>query len=196
MRVYQLKFKGFLILIKMENIEEIWKDVVGYEGYYQISNLGRIKSLNYGKNGYAKILKNSFIASYKYYQIKLYKDTKSKILKVHRLLAQAFIPNPENKPCINHIDGDKLNNDLSNLEWCTYSENIQHAFDTGLKGTSAELIEKIRKANSKKIINIKTGEVFSSITETSNINKISYSALSNRLHGRVFNDTGFRFKVD
>lgn len=70
---------------------------------------------------------------------------KRKSLKVHRLLAQTFIPNPENKPCVNHIDGDKANNTLSNLEWCTVQENVQHAYDEGLQ----EGIKGERNANSK-----------------------------------------------
>ena len=67
-----------------------------------------------------------------YYAVMLWLGNKSKCAKVHRLVAEAFIPNPDNLPCINHKDGNKLNNQVTNLEWCTYQENMQHAVRTGL----------------------------------------------------------------
>lgn len=102
-------------------MDEIWKDVVGYEGLYQVSNYGRIKSLyNYKRNG-----TNILTPRYKhgYYQIGLRKNKKRKWLAVHRLVAKAFIPNPENLPCVNHKDENKTNNCVYNLEWCTHSYN-------------------------------------------------------------------------
>ena len=115
-------------------MEEIWKDIRGYEGLYQISNLGRIKSLPKWrvKYGYGEIILKQSIGKKGYKVISLNKNKKRKQYKVHRLIAEAFIPNPENKPQINHIDGNKLNNDINNLEWCTQNENIQHAYNTGL----------------------------------------------------------------
>lgn len=70
-----------------------------------------------------------------YHRIQIWKDNKCKYIAWHRIIAETFIPNPKNKPVINHIDGDKTNNYVSNLEWCTQSENIQHAFKTGLSKT-------------------------------------------------------------
>ena len=115
---------------------EIWKDIEGYENKYQISNLGNVKSLEtwtgdkYIKR--EKILKNMVYGN-GYYYVCLSKNGKVKKYKVNRLVAQAFIPNPENKPFTNHIDGDKLNNNVDNLEWCTQSENMKHASKMGLR---------------------------------------------------------------
>ena len=123
-------------------MEEIWKDIEGYEGLYQVSNYGRVKSLpkihkttkNYNKLGY--ITKEKILRQRKtqrgYFLVTLYKDQKGKSLYVHRLVANMFILNKDNKPCINHKNGDKKDNKVTNLEWCTYSENMIHAYATGL----------------------------------------------------------------
>lgn len=110
---------------------EIWKDIVGYEGLYQVSNMGRVKSLNYNHTLEERILKNIKSNGY-YYRVMLYKNKKGKSIRIHRLVGNAFIKNPDNKPCINHIDGNKSNNRVDNLEWCTYKENTEHAFITGM----------------------------------------------------------------
>lgn len=98
---------------------EIWKDIKGYEGLYQISNLGNVKSLR--KNVILKCSKCSREGNY--YKAGLYKNGKTKTILVHKLVANAFIPNPNNLPCINHKDENKLNNKADNLEWCTYKQN-------------------------------------------------------------------------
>lgn len=116
---------------------EIWKDVAGYEGLYQVSNLGRVKSYAHlvkCRGGYrtqpSKILTNCYDGNY--FHVTLFYKGKRNIFFVHRLVAEAFIPNPQNKATINHIDGNKLNNNVCNLEWATYSENGKHAFKMGL----------------------------------------------------------------
>ena len=116
-------------------MEEIWKDIEGYEGLYKVSNLGRIYS-SYGQNKETcklPILRGS-ISSHGYRIVGLTKNKHVKSFFIHRLVAKAFIPNPENKPDINHIDGNKENNNINNLEWCTKSENTKHAHVTGLMG--------------------------------------------------------------
>jgi hypothetical protein len=113
---------------------EIWKDIIGYEGFYQVSNQGRIKSFYKNSKLIDKVnkIKSLKLAKDGYYNIQLIKNTKSRIFRVHRLVAVAFIPNLENKLEINHKDGIKTNNSIENLEWCTRSENMKHAVKTGL----------------------------------------------------------------
>ena len=98
--------------------KEYWKPVVGYEGLYEVSNWGRVKSLKFGKE---KILKP--IIRHGYYFVGLSKNGIVKSYSVHRLVAQVFIPNPNNLPCVNHKDENKQNNVVSNLEWCTHEYN-------------------------------------------------------------------------
>lgn len=107
-------------------MEEIWKDVPGYEGLYEISNTGSVKSLY--KN---KFLKQR-ISTNGYWVVDLTKDHRASVKRVHRLVALTFIPAVAGKPFVNHIDGNRLNNNISNLEWCTQSENVSHAYRIGL----------------------------------------------------------------
>ena len=119
-------------------MDEIWKDIKGYEGLYMISNLGRIKSLSKQKRSKTqtnyitkeKILKPQ-IGEY-YLHVDLYKDKKDHTKTIHSLVAKAFIPNPNNLPEVNHKDGIKYNNNVTNLEWSTFSDNTKHAYKTGL----------------------------------------------------------------
>lgn len=107
---------------------EIWRDVNGYEGLYQVSNLGRLRRMF--KNG-----KVNFLSGKKdkdgYVEVILSKNQTKKFARLHRLVADAFAPNPENKPQVNHKDRNKENNAASNLEWVTGSENTIHAYATG-----------------------------------------------------------------
>lgn len=112
-------------------MQEIWKDIPNYEGLYQVSNWGRIKSLNYNHTKKPKILcdkkhKNGYLT------IMLCNKGEKKNKNIHVLVAQSFIENPMNYPCVNHIDGNKSNNNVSNLEWCTHSQNTAHAIKCGL----------------------------------------------------------------
>lgn len=134
-----------------ENLEiEIWKDVIGYEKLYQVSNMGRIKNLTK-----EKILK-PYHCTKGYLQVKLFKDKKSKIIITHRLVGITFLPNPENKPQINHINGVKDDNRLNNLEWVTQSENILHAIETGLKISSKGTNHGMSKLTEKEVLEIRS----------------------------------------
>lgn len=128
--------------------KEIWKDIEGFEGYYQISNLGsRVKSLKRKSVTKNKILKLAIYGEY--YGVYLFKNGKRKHCFVHKLKAIAFIPNPENKPVVNHKDNDKLNNKINNLEWATYSEDKLHAWQIRFK------TNKYMKINREKLLQIK-----------------------------------------
>lgn len=105
---------------------EIWKDIEGYEGLYQVSNLGRVKSLKFNKEKILKLL----LDSKGYYKVNLYKNNKIKTYLMHRLIASAFISNPNNLPQVNHKDEDKTNNKVENLEWCTVDYNINYGTRT------------------------------------------------------------------
>lgn len=96
--------------------------MVGYEGKYEVSDLGRVRSLNYLRKGKAKLLKQQ-LDKHGYKRVRLYKDGKAKTLLVHRLVTIAFLPNPNNLPMVNHKDENKTNNNVDNLEWCTVSYN-------------------------------------------------------------------------
>ena len=106
-------------------MQEIWKDIPNYEGLYQVSNLGRVKSTPICKHKKPRILKN--IPRNGYFSVILCDGKTQKNVFVHRLVAECFVPNPENKPIVNHIDGNKSNPHFSNLEWCTQKENVNHA---------------------------------------------------------------------
>ena len=108
---------------EMIELEEIWKDIQGYEGQYMVSNLGRVKSFKKNSNG--NILKISDDGN-GYKQISLYKNGKSKTWKIHRLVAIAFIPNPNDLPQVNHKDEDPSNNCVDNLEWCDGKYNSNY----------------------------------------------------------------------
>lgn len=122
---------------------EIWRDIPGYEEIYKISNLGRIKSLHRDR------IKGQILNPAKnnrgYLRLGLSGNGKVRYDSVHRLVAEAFIPNPKNLPEVNHIDGNKLNNRVENLEWVTKGENQIHAYKTGLRKTTERQREASRK---------------------------------------------------
>ena len=146
---------------------EIWKDVKDYEGLYQVSNLGNVKSLDrivetknrgsYLRKG--KIQKKS-VNSFGYETVGFTVNGKTKIYRVHRLVALSFIENLENKPQINHIDGNKTNNNVNNLEWCTPSENQTHSVSTGLSNPSYPVLKGSKNGRSllteEQVVEIRT----------------------------------------
>lgn len=182
--------------------DEVWADIPNYEGLYQVSNIGRVKSLPRGKqwpyrqthnNIRVPHLKNGYLA------VNLSKNNKVKWISIHRLVAIAFIPNPQNFPCVNHKDENKLNNNVDNLEWCTYKYNVNY-------GTGRERQRKSRSDNpydyiSRKIVGIKnsravrqlspTGELIStyrSLAEASEQTGVHISTIIRHCKGKVGND--------
>lgn len=118
-------------------IQEIWKDIKEYEGLYQVSNTGKVKSLDKYVNGRnsKRLVKGKLLSLFDdkdgYKLVNLYNNKKIKQFRVHILVAQAFIPNPDNLPFVNHKDMNKQNNNINNLEWCTQSYNVKHAIKNG-----------------------------------------------------------------
>jgi hypothetical protein len=153
----------------MKTIEEInhetWKDVIGYEGAYQVSNLGNVKSVDrYVNHMYgtikrkSKLIKPVEVKGYK--QVRLSLNNKSRAFLLHRIVADAFVSGKslENK-WVNHIDGNKLNNTPANLEWCTHSHNLKHAFRIGLKTNTKGENNPNSKLNWESINNIRNSTI-------------------------------------
>lgn len=182
-------------------VGERWKDVVGFEGLYQVSNKGRVKSLiNYFKSVGIRILKQG-LDMYGYPQVVLTKDGKKYPKKPHRLVAVAFIPNTENKPHINHKKGVKTDNRDSELEWVTPKENTVHSFKVlgrvGVgynKGKVGELNWNSKKVNQ---IDLKSGEVintFYGAAEASRILNISRRCIGRAASGGRLTYMGYKWE--
>lgn len=157
--------------------KEVWRAIPEYEGYYEASSLGRIRSVprngtrkngtiltpNVKKSGYANVL--------------LSKNDIRKTHRIHRLIAQAFIPNPEDKPQVNHKNGDKLDNRVDNLEWATSRENIRHKFDV--------LGYKTPQGEGKPIKCLETGEIFMHIRDAERKYGISHGPIQRAVNGKA-----------
>lgn len=133
---------------------EIWKDIEGYEGKYQVSNLGNVRSLNYNRTRGIKALK-CWLSGAGYNTITLCLNGRGESFTVHRLVAQTFIPNPNNYPCVNHKNEIKTDNRVENLEWCTYEYNTNYG----------DCIQKIKNNSSNRIGVEVDGVSFGTITD-------------------------------
>ena len=135
--------------VKFEIIDndEEWREIEGYDGEYKISNKGQVASLK--RNNYYILSPGR--DSQGYYTVALSKNGNTKSYLLHVLLAKTFIPNPENKPVVNHKDGNKINNNLDNLEWVTYKENNVHAYAIGLKKPCQGTRHKSAKLNDEAV---------------------------------------------
>ena len=121
----------------MEQIIEEWRPIAEFDGEYEVSNLGRVRSMKKYRGQTGRIMPQTQQPSgrngeLRYFAVMLWHNNKAYCRKVHRLVAEAFIPNPDNLPQINHKDGNRANNQVSNLEWCTAKENTIHSWREGL----------------------------------------------------------------
>ncbi len=134
------------------------------------------------------------IDKYGYYKVALSFNGIAKENRIHRLLALSYLPNPENKCDVNHIDGNKSNNDLSNLEWATRSENVKHAFKNGLKIITNKQRLLLKKRCSKRVLDTQTGIFYNSAVEASTLLGINESTLYAYLKGKRTNKTSLRYE--
>lgn len=181
---------------------EEWRDINGFEGFYQVSSYGRVRSIDRyvtGKDGATRFLRGNMmkLTEYKnpqrdqeqthYLVVNLRKCGYNRVYMVHRLVAETFIPNPDNLPVPNHIDGNKSNNCVENLEWTTYGENNQHAIDNHL-----------RSPRGRKVCQYDLDEnfimEFKSVTEASRQTGIGRSTISNCLNGRAPENSNYIWK--
>lgn len=161
----------------MENIEE-WRDIIGYEGIYKVSNFGKVKRIH---GGHKRILKKSLFKS-GYVRVCLTVNSIEKTIRVHRLVAQAFIPNPFNKPFINHIDNNIENNHASNLEWCTSKENKDHSVEQGRQAYGSK--NGNSKFNERDIIKIRSCNL--PVKEIMKIHKMSETNVREILNRKLW----------
>lgn len=187
---------------------EEWRQIKGYEGYYEVSNLGRVKRIEGIKNYRNNVISckenitNGTITKFGYLRTGLSVKNKRKSFMIHRLVLSAFIENTNNKRCVNHIDGDKQNNNILNLEWVTDKENRDHAIKNGLvdiekvrnnaRKLGLQTVHSIKGWNKKNVINIETGKKYVSITDAAKDIGHNISYLQDKIRGDRNNNTPIR----
>ena len=162
--------------------------VKGYEGNYEVSRLGEVRSIPTRK------LLKPYLQG-RYYRVKLYKDGFGKMYMLHRVVADAFCENPFQKPFVNHIDGNRLNNSADNLEWCTASENEAHAHRIGLNS-----VEPMLKKTRKRVAQIDSAghlvKIWGSMSEAARAVGVDVSGISFCCSGRLKTSGGFRWSLE
>lgn len=173
-------------------MQEIWKDIKGYEGKYMISDFGNVKALSqtivysngheYQKKGHTK---KTTVNAQGYKVVSLWSHNVGKVFLVHRLVAETFIENPQNKRQVNHLDGDKTNNHISNLEWATVSENIDHAYEHKLT------------TRARPVRCVETGIVYRSVCNASEKmfgSRKKQASISACAHGQIKSHLGYHWE--
>ena len=189
-------------------MNEIWKSIMGYEGYYEVSNLGNVHSVDriiVNKNGRKRFFNSKILKLLTnidgYLVIQLNKNGKGKQFRVNRLVAHAFIPNPDNKLVVNHKDCNKKNNLSTNLEWNTVSENTQHAYDNGLNKSPKYYLNKfgVEHNRSKAVLQYSKSNEFivehASMHEAKRKLNIDVSSISQACNGKRNYAGGFVWKL-
>lgn len=168
---------------------EIWKDVVGYEGHYQVSNLGRIRSLFFNKSARDDpYIMNPHIQKNGYVYVRLYKNKSYRSVRLHRIVATAFIPNPNNYPIINHIDEDKANNMVENLEWCT------HKYNSNYGNRIEKTISPQRKPIGKYDLNGNLIKVYRGVNEAARVENLSAGNICMTCKGKRLMAGGYEWR--
>lgn len=188
-------------------MNEEWRDVGGYEGLYQVSNLGRVKSLEKMRGAFPQkeMIKKQFYSN-GYLRCQLHKNGKSRKIFVHRLVAEAFIPNPNNKPQVDHIDRNRSNNNIQNLRWCTAKENVLFEGTRNIRKQTLNRVhndciiqeKRLRKVCKKVVqedLNGKTIRIWSSLAEIKRELGKDVSNQCNRVYKRSYKikNCTFRF---
>lgn len=161
-------------------MNEIWKPVKDYEDLYEVSNLGNIR------NAKGNILKPNLMGN-GYARIGLHRKGNAKTVLVHRLVAEAFIPNPNNYPCVNHKDETRDNNNADNLEWCTYKYNNEY-------GTCRTRMIETKTADNVPFKCVETGQIFKSLHECARVCNLQRRTIRRRLNGLKNKSSGLHFE--
>ena len=175
--------------------KECWKPVVGYEKYYEVSNLGRVRSKNCERKIAGGILRvfygkelTQFVAPDDYYVVRLTLDGKRKEKKVHRLVAEAFIPNPLNRPVINHKNENKRDNRVENLEWCSVRYNLRYGT------TQRRRVEKISDPIRQYTTDGRYVRTYVSIQAAARCTRLPITCIYNVVAGKKESYKGFIFQ--
>ena len=166
-KIYKnISLEDIYIIINGYSYKETWAEIKGYEGLYDISNFGRVKSRK-KYNVPNEIIKRQRVTQFGYMSVTLWKDKKLKHFFIHQLVCIAFLNNNKNKLFVNHINGIKTDNIILNLEWCTHSENRRHAYNTGLQNATIGISHGMAKLTEAQVLNI-----FNSKDSSSKLSKI------------------------
>lgn len=183
-------------------MREEWRDVVGYEGLYQVSNLGRVKGVarKVNRNGHMVSVPERFLNQNDntngYLRVSLSKSNHVKQVFVHRLVAEAFVDNPEGYKYIDHLDNDRHNNKPDNLVWCTQSENIAAAYSRGRRKyvpMSKEARARVTKKIAKPVVR-SDGKIYPSVTSAARDLGVTMAMVSHVLNGRAQTALGYSFR--